>query len=280
MITNDDHRLLESLPLRSKSGLSPNYIRFIVERIKKLSNDKPPGNLWEISKFILDFRRQVVDQIVREHCHGVVQSGPFQGTKYLPQAVGALYAPKLLGTYEKELHPIIEEFGHYRQLIDVGCAEGYYAVGIARKFPHINVHAFDINEAARNMCRELADLNMVSSRIQIADRFSNEIFSRFSLDDTVFIIDIEGAEIELLSELDQNRLSRCDLLIETHMIRQKCTALPLIHRFSDTHDITVIWHQPRDYSQFAFLKGLGELDRFFALWEGRTPAPWLMLRAF
>jgi len=55
---------------------------------------------------------------------------------------GALTA-KLLGTYEKELQDAIRalEKKRFGRIINVGAAEGYYAVGLARNFPNVPVVA-------------------------------------------------------------------------------------------------------------------------------------------
>ena len=62
-----------------------------------------------------------------------VQTGPFAGMKYVCQSTGAL-CPKLLGCYESELHPAIAKAisRQPKNIINVGCAEGYYAIGMAR----------------------------------------------------------------------------------------------------------------------------------------------------
>src|SRR6478672_6897407 len=66
----------------------------------------------------------------------VVQHGPFKGMKYPGvNSVGSALIPKLLGSYERELHPLIDSIcaGQYDQVVDIGCAEGYYAVGLAMR---------------------------------------------------------------------------------------------------------------------------------------------------
>jgi hypothetical protein len=59
-----------------------------------------------------------------------VQGGLFADLKLLPHAVGSALAPKLIGSYEAELHPIFDRIFRkpYKRVIDIGCAEGYYAV--------------------------------------------------------------------------------------------------------------------------------------------------------
>src|SRR5947209_5143244 len=64
-----------------------------------------------------------------------VLNGPFRGQIYSRASLlNRVSGPRLLGSYEQELHPI---FGNldpsYEAFVDVGAAEGYYAVGMARK---------------------------------------------------------------------------------------------------------------------------------------------------
>ncbi|MBT8196145.1 MAG: hypothetical protein KJO64_06945, partial [Bacteroidia bacterium] len=60
----------------------------------------------------------------------VVLNGPFKGLKYSSDnSFGSAFYPKLLGVYEKELHVVFNQIqnNNYSEIIDVGCAEGYYA---------------------------------------------------------------------------------------------------------------------------------------------------------
>ena len=60
----------------------------------------------------------------------VVMHGPFAGMTYVAEATEGALIARLLGVYESELHPHIEAFAAEGLdcVIDVGCAEGYYAV--------------------------------------------------------------------------------------------------------------------------------------------------------
>src|SRR5689334_8812698 len=61
-----------------------------------------------------------------------VKRGPFAGLNYmagLERSSGDLVA-KLVGSYECELYPVFAEWAAARpvHVIDIGCAEGFYAV--------------------------------------------------------------------------------------------------------------------------------------------------------
>ncbi len=68
--------------------------------------------------------------------HGfTIFSGPFAGMAYVARAVGSAVVPKLVGSYEQELHGVLADIAQtpYMVVVDVGCAEGYYAVGLAAR---------------------------------------------------------------------------------------------------------------------------------------------------
>ncbi|MCE9519631.1 MAG: hypothetical protein K8R87_08785, partial [Verrucomicrobia bacterium] len=63
-----------------------------------------------------------------------VLAGPFAGLRYPKfEAVGSSLIGKLVGIYEIELGALMEKIlvAPYETVVDLGCAEGYYAVGLA-----------------------------------------------------------------------------------------------------------------------------------------------------
>jgi hypothetical protein len=156
--------------------------------------------------------------------------------KYIPSSTGSAYLPKILGTYENALHPWIGDVaqGSYRSLYVVGCAEGYYAVGLKRVSPNSEVFAFDINPTARQLCSELAKLNSVTLQVN-GEFFPNE----WPLDDAMIFVDIEGNEEDLLDPAVFSQLARCDLIIETHdfAFGRGNISRTLRQRFEATHYI-------------------------------------------
>src|ERR1035437_4265269 len=88
----------------------------------------------------------------------IVINGPFKGMKYpyfKPYGIATL--PTLLGSYEKEIQFIMDIIikNGYQNILDIGCAEGYYAVGLAN-CTNATVFAYDINEDARKFCHSMA----------------------------------------------------------------------------------------------------------------------------
>ncbi len=65
---------------------------------------------------------------------------------------------QMLGCYEQQLHPVWMNATRrgYEAILNIGCAEGYYAVGLARLMKGARVIARDTNAAAQAAMAELA----------------------------------------------------------------------------------------------------------------------------
>ncbi len=104
-----------------------------------------------------------LEHLAHTHSGGAIPRGPFAGMRYITDSVGSALVPKLLGIYERELNECIEQActRQFPLIIDVGAAEGYYAVGLARRNPNARVIAFEMEEKGRATLRIMAELNGV-----------------------------------------------------------------------------------------------------------------------
>jgi hypothetical protein len=192
--------------------------------------------------------------LVRTRTGGVVRQGPFAGMRYVDDSVGSAYLPKLLGMYERELTPCIEEMcsGHYRHIVDVGAAEGYYAVGVAFRNSGCRVTAFEMQ--AEGQCRlgEMARLNVVDDRIDIRGKCepADLAATLASGERTAVICDVEGYEQILLDPIAVPALRHATILVEAHEFIAPGVVELLTRRFDDSHRIEHIWQQPRSGEEF------------------------------
>lgn len=84
----------------------------------------------------------------------IIKYGPFAGMNYDVAASEGGGAPRLLGGYEASLAPIINDIVEAKPdlIIDVGCAEGYYAIGMARRLPmRRSGHVMQIKTRGQNV---------------------------------------------------------------------------------------------------------------------------------
>lgn len=98
-----------------------------------------------------------------------LKSGPSAGMIYNVAASGGCRVPRLLGCYEKTLEPIIETITAAAStlIINIGCAAGYYAVGLARHLPNTIVWTRDSDKIACEKCMALAATNHVDGPVTV-----------------------------------------------------------------------------------------------------------------
>ena len=173
-----------------------------------------------------------------------VVSGPFKGLKYPRlRSVGSALLPKLLGSYESELHAALEMLlkQDYSTIVDIGCAEGYYAVGLALRLPNARIYAFDADSRARDSCAEVARLNCVDGRIQIGSFCDVSALGSIPFGSKALIIaDCEGYENTLFSGQTNAILARHDLIVEVHDFIDISISECLRDAFSKTHCVESI----------------------------------------
>ena len=212
----------------------------------------------------------------------VVRNGPFKGLRYIGESSGSALLPKLLGSYEAALHPVLNELmtNQYDNIIDIGCAEGYYAVGLAHRCPGTPVVAFDSNRAAQEMCERLANLNGVSQQITVRGACSPEALAEAIEDRSLIVCDCEGDEVRLLDPVLLPGLKRCDLLVELHPFIDSDIPNLIAERFRETHSTGLIREDSRGLS-LSELKAFKWFDRPLATYEERFGAEglWAVLRS-
>jgi hypothetical protein len=179
-----------------------------------------------------------------------VATGPFRGMRYFDETVWGPIAPKWLGSYECELHRVIGAIVErgYERVIDVGCAEGYYAVGLARAMGGVRVWAFDTDPVSRGQLGRLAAMNGVEGRIAVGRRCGFADLERLAGVGAVVVCDIEGGEVALLDPSRAPALRRTDILVEVHATGagQHETEERLRERFGGSHRIERIVAEGRE----------------------------------
>lgn len=182
-----------------------------------------------------------------------VLAGPFAGMRYVDKAWGSAYVPKLLGAYEKELYPLIEQVADedYDTLIDVGVAEGYFAVGLAIR-GKARVIGFESDPRARALAGELAKKNGVQDHVELrGDCTPTELESVLADSRRPFLLcDVDGYETTLLDPRRAPCLARASILVELHEFARPGVTAEFFRRFGDSHHIELIWQTPRTAADF------------------------------
>ena len=156
-------------------------------------------------------------------CNGVVKYGPFQGlrlnrkTWWGQSDLGA----QCLGLYEKEILDEIDrqQKGKHQTFIDIGAADGYYAVGMLSAGIVDHVISFEISEAGRAAITENWANNGNPGAITLhgeANHASLKLIPSHVLNNALVLIDIEGHEFELLTTEVIQQLQFSEVIIEIH----------------------------------------------------------------
>jgi hypothetical protein len=220
-------------------------------------------------------------KILFDHAPPKVLSGPFSGMPYLNEIIWGPITPKWIGCYEAELHEVIERLviKKYGEIVNVGCAEGYYAVGLASRIPSAEVFAFDLDPIARKQTARLASLVGVADRVNIRGECTGPILEELIGDNTLLAIDIEGSEVQLLDPENIGSLGRASLLVEVHSsppLELADAAERLQTRFEPTHHVHWFTAESREsqvYNYQSFWDGKISPSRFAEyLDEGRSEA--------
>jgi len=213
---------------------------------------------------------------------GRVLSGPFAGMSYTGEAVGSQPGPKLLGTYESELAAVVDDCCKraFANIVDVGAAEGYYAIGTLRRIPKAKGVAFESEPAGRRLLDSMAKLNDVSNRLTIHGlcTLPDLAAALESGASNLVIMDVEGAEDELLDPQQCPGLEDAWILVETHEHLAPGVTEKLTRRFRATHDIKRIDSQPLSATALPTIPSLTPaMVRLLADEMRSSPMSWLWM---
>jgi hypothetical protein len=218
---------------------------------------KLPSNFRASLRWIVlprwEFATTVVRKAAREH----VVAGPFKGMNLpLSDVSKRLLSSYVLGSAELELRCIIERLiaCKYGTIVNIGAADGYYAVGFARRLPEGHIVAFEAIPELHSVIERTARLNGVADQIRIRGRCDFDGLRAELVEATaapvLIFVDIEGFETQLLDLKLVPELRFADLLIETHdALVPKCTET-IVTRLQETHRIERFVARPRTVADF------------------------------
>lgn len=196
----------------------------------------------------------ILSQIVREDGYFQVLHGPFKDLIYpmtseilrtsLSSSISLF--PKLLGTYEAELHQVLERIGEtdYKTIINVGAGEGYYANGLLKRINNALMFAFEIDPNQQQLCQEIARHNHHENRLVVQGECDIEALTQLvdQHGQGLIICDCEGYENDLLDPVKIEGLAHFDLLVELHDFQSAGATISQVFysRFAETHTVEYI----------------------------------------
>lgn len=199
--------------------------------------------------------RLLVDAYLRKITRKRIIGGPFKGLYYVKESIESSYFPKLLGIYEKELHGVLEsnKTEGFEKIIVIGAGEGYYAVGLAKKWKR-PILAFEKDEKGRQLITQLSLINRCS--VFVKGEFDESLDTQSDRD--FIFMDIEGGEKRILSPERFLDWKSCVIIAEIH---SDATKGLLIERAKYTHHSTFIPTVERNIKDYPFRPPFSRLLR-------------------
>jgi hypothetical protein len=234
-------------------------------------------------------RRKLLGRQLHEAFGGEVQEGALKGLKLGPEPTWARadLGPMLLGTYEINVVEQLRRLSKGRStLVDVGAADGYFAVGCVKGRLFERSVCFEADSITREALRETVLRNGVEDRVTIFGTADSSFLDKIAdadVDpgDAVFLIDIEGGEFALLDDATLRSLANARFVIELHneMLAGQDRLPALVASAEKYFDISYVENGPRDPNANPLLRGFVENDRWLLCSEGRPAVRqrWMVL---
>lgn len=214
-----------------------------------------------------------------------IAKGPFKGLLYditLPE-YAATKLNKIIGAYEDELHEWLQKIklNSYDSILNIGAAEGYYTVGLAKMFPATSVISYEQDPTLKGVITKIVDINKLNTQVTIEGGFSTTDIKKINSKRALIFMDCEGCEKILIGQ--NTLLDKCDLLIETHNHIVPFITNDLIESFTDTHNITALSSSDgtiKVLKNHSELNHLSYADQITVLDEGRPcSSQWLLFES-
>jgi hypothetical protein len=266
-------RILRFFSVLKKDGFSWTIVRIFLVILKQPNEIQRAKN-------------KVLNKIILEHGHQVAY-GTFKGMKLSKNTYWSKndIITHILGVYEKHVLKKIIEFskkGNY-PFIDIGAADGYFAIGMAFSEIFNKIYAFEIDERGRKSLNRNIGNNLCKDKVVVDIEANFETLKEIvdKNKSAVILIDIEGSEFDLLDNKLLRLLSNCYIVCELHPAlsangfeKQNM----LINNAKAFFDVSIIQRESYCPNKFSELNEFTDEERLIAFGEGReNNMNWLIL---
>ncbi len=241
----------------------------------------------EVMNLLIEKRRLDLSNDISRVFNHTVQYGPFKGLRFPQESHWGLRdrASMIFSMYEQEILRIIENLPNkYTKFIDLGAADGYYGVGVLVNKIFEKSYCFEITNEGQEVIKKNAELNNVIDKISIHGKAESDFYLQIpesEIKESVLMVDIEGAEFDVLTEIVFEKFSNSVIIIELHdwfFNDQQDKLNGLLTRAGNTHKIHEITMSDRNPGNYKELNLLSDNDRWLICSEGRGQLmTWLKL---
>ena len=261
-----------------------NYLKILINKVKK--RDFKWLILEVLSKITLKKLELRIDKVVEKKriilsskiskiYNNTVQQGPFKGMIINEDQFWGQgdRSSKILGLYEKEIQDLIvsiQKDKNYSTFVDIGGADGFFAIGSLVNNLFEKCEVFEISKRGRNSIQKNSKKNNVYDSIKIHDKASKRSLIKIdNINNSLILCDIEGGEYELFDEKLINGIHPSDIIIEIHKDKEN-SLVNFEKRFTKSYSLTKITQEPRSLKNFKELENINDNNRALITSEGRS----------
>ena len=228
------------------------------------------------ARLLIHLRESASKEMFR-HFGGEIAYGPFKGTKILESVTwggAAASGSKILGLYEANVLKLIAALpSDIDTLVDVGAADGYYAVGMLKANIVKRAICFESDSKSQTEMDTTAKVNEVRDKIEVYGKADISYLSHLQIQNfssVIFIFDVEGFEYELLTDSNLSAMAKSHIIVELHEFTSDAilAANLLISRASTIFEVEII-HQSSIDIRDKYFDSLKDNTRALIASEGR-----------
>ena len=210
-----------------------------------------------------------------------IKYGPFKGIKIEKDKWwGNLdSASQCLGLYELEILNYLKKYKFdknkkFDTFIDIGAADGYYAIGMLYSGLTSQSVCFEISPKGREVIQKNWENNGSKGKLKIYGKATPKKILNLSdtlFENTLILIDIEGNEFDLLDKDVLYKIKNCIIIIEIHNWINDFNLKyeKFLNMAYKNFDISVFKHAQRNINKFSFLRDFTDDNRYLAISERR-----------
>jgi hypothetical protein len=210
---------------------------------------------------------------------GIVLYGEFKGLHLSNQSWwgNSSMSTMILGTYEmevvKEICAVSQDFKYF---IDIGAADGFYAVGLLANGKFEHSFAFEMSKQGRESMFANACMNGVDHSLTIYEKAESDFYLDLPShvrDNSVILIDVEGYEFQIVTNEFCDFFEKSIIFIEIHewlVPNGNLALIDLKKIVSQKFEVEYINSGSRNPSLYPELDNFEEEFRWLAFSEGRV----------
>lgn len=246
--------------------------------------------LIEKHDYFISERKKIIENKIINISQKKVLYGPYKDTCFstLTNWSSDDTSSKLLGQYEMQIQEkILIEQKKYnlKNLVNFGAADGYHIVSLLKKNYFEKGFAFEIDKKSKYYLDQNIVANNLSNRLFSFYEANFDIvfknLSKTEFNKTLFLVDIEGDEFNILNENILKKLKQSFLIIEYHdfLFKNKQLIKQFEQLIKKIFTVEYIYNSARNPHSLDVLDDFNDDDKWLIMSESRPQThKWIYLR--